>query len=191
MASVQIVAGDLSRVFTYTGKTIPGVNGVPTPGVIFEDGLNGNKFKYVLNGHSAAQTVGNVGALDYNGAGLTLAKGPLAAIAGNTFVVFQLTTATINLLAGVWMGAAPLSSSVQTGAGWVQYKGQNGSCLVESTTDVAIGDSLKGVNAQFYVVKDAATGTRVSYENYLVALVAKTADSAALMSCYIACGSNA
>lgn len=191
MASVQILAGDLSRVFTYTGKTIAGVNGAPTPGVIFEDGLTGKRFKYVLNGHSAAQAVGNIGCVDYNGAGLTLAMGPVAAIAGQTVVVFKPSTATLNLMAGVWMGAAALSNTTQTGAGWIQYKGQNDSCLVDSTTDVVIGDSLKAVNATFAAVKDAASGTRVSFENYLVALIAATANAEGLISCYISCTANA
>lgn len=189
MASVQILAGDLSRVFTYTGKTIPGVSGNPQPGMIFEDG-SGSQWKYVLNGHSAAQTAGNFGAYDYNGAGLTVGVGPLAAIAGNTMVVFQPTTATLNLMAGVWMGAAPLSTTTQTGAGWVQTKGPNASCLV-TVTAIAIGDSIKLANASFAGAEDAATGTTPAFQSYAIALAASSAGGTALIRCQLVCAALA
>lgn len=51
--------------------------------------------------------------------------------------------------------------------------------LVESTTDVALGDPLKIVDAQYYLVK-ATTGAD---EFVAIALEAKTANSAAVMWC--------
>lgn len=202
MSGIAIVPSDLSRVFTYTGKTIPGVNSAPTPGICYEDD-EGRKFKYMLNGHSAVQTAGNFATYDFNGAGLTLAAGPLLAISGNTCIAFRPSTATLQLMAGVWMGAAPLSSSVQTGGGWVQYEGvcdpstsvpavggiQLPGGLVEGTTDVLIGDILKPVDAQFYAVKDVVGGTTLpAFTNYAVALVGQTSATPALLKILLCCG---
>lgn len=204
MSTNVILSGDLSRVFTYTDKRIPGVNGTPTPGVIFRDD-EGRAFKFVLNGHSAAQTAGNWGSVDLNGAGLTVGKGPLSAIAGNLSVVFKPSTATLMMPAGVWMGAAPLSSSSQTGAGWVQFKGVcdpagpmafNGlnssflapGVLVDSTTDIAIGDLLKVVDASFAAVKDVAGGTVLpTFTNFAVALAARTSNDTGLIKALLCC----
>lgn len=189
MATTQIFF-DTSRVFTYTGKTIAGVTAAAKLGAIYEDST-GKKYKFCVNGHSAAGTAGDFTAYDYNGAGLTLAYGPLAAIAGNTCVVFKPSTATLTNMAGVWCGTPALSSSTQTGAGWVQIQGQTDSALVDGTTDLSIGDSIKMVNATFAAVKDAASGTAATYHSFGIMLVAYTTNAEALKSVMLCCGSIA
>lgn len=181
---------DFSRTFNYAGPFISGSPMLPDLGMIYEDEL-GAKYKFVLNGHSVAQTAGNFGTWDYNGAGLTLAAGPLVAVAGNNTIVFKPSTATLNLMAGVWMGTPAAASSTNTSGGWIQFKGicdvggivRGGTApggLVDGTVAISIGDSLKVVNATFAAVKDQATGTTPSFQNFAIALVAFSTASTAL-----------
>lgn len=56
---------------------------------------------------------------------------------------------------------------------------------VEGTDDIAAGDSLKGVNAQKYMVKDQAAGTEASYYSHDIALEAFTTDDMALKKVFV------
>lgn len=156
---------------TYTSITPDATNftkTIPTPGAVFRDPEANKTYKFVKNSHSSALTVGDVVTLDLTGA--------------STTTVFRPTTATLNLMAGVAMGAIPAA-----GWGWIQTWGNNDSTNIEGTTDVVLGDSLKAVDAQLYAVKDQAIGTEATYARHLLAREAYTTNSAALKKVKIFC----
>ena len=170
MAGVRI-GFDLTRVFTSAQIGPSAGLGIgdqaPELGVVFEDDV-GNKYKFVKNTHTAAFAVGDVGGLDISGGLHTSVK--------------KMATAQLNLLAGVWMGAP-----ATLGYGFIQKIGTNSSILTDGGTDTVLGDSLKGVDAQFYVVKDQAVGTEATYVNTIICLQAFTDTPAALKKGYIHC----
>jgi len=139
-------------------------------GQIYEDGI-GNKYKFVKNTHSSAFAISDVVSYDYSGA--------------TTTSVFDGATAALPYMAGVAMGAIPAS-----GFGWIQIAGV-GSALVDGTTDVAIGDSLKAVNGEVHAVKDQAAGTAPSFGNYMVALAEQTSATDTIIAVHICCGLGA
>lgn len=162
-----------TEVFTSTQVSTPaGVqNAMPVLGSILVDPASGKMYKFVLNIGGEAREVGDV-------VGYSFA-------AGLGYKVDQYTsgeTMYITHMAGVCMGAIPAS-----GAGWIQIWGFSDSVLVEGTTDVAIGDSLKMVTAQDYVVKDQSAGTESAYRNYIEALEAQTSATPTLVSGFIRC----
>lgn len=88
----------------------------------------------------------------------------------------------IGLIAGIAMSAVPIANY-----GWVQIYGYNSAVGVEGTTDVALGDSLKGVSGQTYLVQDAASGTAPTNGRHLIALLAQAANSVVATPCFINC----
>lgn len=165
MSGSPVIRRDYTRVFANLFDDVD--LQPPQLGELSQDWV-GNVYKFVKFG-PAVNAVGNVLVYDLSLGTNTLVKQP--------------TTATLNLMAGVAMGV-PLTA---TPYGWLQIKGVNASILFEGTTDIAIGDSLKAVNAQDYVVKDAATGTVESYHNFITALVAYTPNATALKLGLINC----
>lgn len=89
----------------------------------------------------------------------------------------------LSMMAGVVTSTAIASGEF----GWIQVQGYNASINQESTTDIVLGDFLKGVSGQLYVVKSVASGTAPTFQNGIVAWAAKTADSAGLSSGVIKC----
>jgi len=75
-------------------------------------------------------------------------------------------------------GGIALGAGAQNNWVWFQQFGEHTAANVEGTTDIAIGDSLKGVAAQRYLVQDVAIGTTPSYHNYARALAAYATNSA-------------
>lgn len=92
---------------------------------------------------------------------------------GYHYEVTQVATANLNILAGVAMGAIPAS-----GYGWVQIYGVCETACIEGTTDIVLGDALKGVNGEVHLVKDQAIGTEATYARHMVALEAYTVAAA-------------
>lgn len=72
--------------------------------------------------------------------------------------------------------------------GYVQTEGYRSAVSVNSTTDIAVGDSLKGVDGQTYAVKDAARGTDSTYRRHIVALAARTDNDTGTIAGMIHCG---
>lgn len=164
--STTLIGFDLTAVYSALTPSGSGLQ-APKLGQVYEDGV-GKKYKFVKNNHSSALTVGDVVCYTY-------------ANAVNTDVI-RPTTATLNFMAGVAVGAIPVS-----GFGWIQVKGVNDATNLDGTTDIAIGDSLKAVNGTLAAVKDAAAGTTPSFQNYLIALEAFTDNSAAATNSVLIC----
>lgn len=129
---------------------------------------NGKIYKFVKNNHSVAAAIGDLAVVDLTN--------------NSSAEVKQPTTATLNLLAGVHVATIPAA-----GYGWLQIYGDNDSTLVEGTTDIVLGDSLKAVNAQNYAVKDAATGTESTYARHLLAREGFTTNGTGLKKVTIRC----
>lgn len=177
MSTAQI-AWDFTRVYaagslgpTGSGSTTSlGIDGqAPARGQRYEDKF-GNVYKFVLNSGTIA-TIGDVACHDYSTAGESVVK--------------QTTTGALDSLAGVWLGAAPAS-----GYGWIQIKGFNAAINALGNVAIVIGDSLKGVNAQAYVVHDTAQGTAATYYNNIRALSAYAVNAPALITGSINCDRN-
>lgn len=164
----QIKPSALTKVYSSLApSTSQSVDTVPTPGDVRYDST-GKVYKFVKNLHSSALAVGDV---------------VMQAFANAVgYEVNRMTTATLNMLAGVAVGAIPAS-----GYGWIQIEGDNDTILMEGTSAIAIGDSLKGVNAQLYLVKDAATGTEATYARHVIAREAYNTGSAATKKGTIRC----
>ena len=157
---------DPTRVYTALQTTaVMDVDMIPPAlGTIYEDSA-GNAHRFVKNNHSAALTIGDVVFLDKT------ADYPNAVSELNTD---SCGAVAAGVMAGVARGPIPAA-----GYGWIQYAGV-GSANCEGTTDIVVGDSLKGVNSQLYAVKDAALAAVASYTNHLRALKAYTTNSAAV-----------
>lgn len=127
------------------------------PGMM-RSGFDGGKvFKLVKNTHSAAAVIGDPLCYD---------------LTTNVvdFEVKQPATAILNHLAGVAMGAIPIS-----GFGWIQIFGKAAAVrVIGNGTAITAGDSLKGVNASSKLLKDAATGTESAFSNRIIAGAAST-----------------
>lgn len=165
---------DLTAVFTAAQYEAAGPRTLvdrPPMGQIVREPGSGKEYMFVENVDTVAREAGDV---TYH----SLANGV-------EYEVDQLGGANtgINLMAGVCMGAIPASG----GRGWIQTYGYNDTVLIESTTDVAIGDSLKGSSGKDYVIQDQAIGTEASYARHIVALAAATANSAATAAGFILC----
>lgn len=150
----------------------PSGTGLQSPklGQIYSDG-QGNQYRFVKNSHTSDLVVGDVVFYDYQNGVSTEVCRLGASGSGNG----------LDAMAGAAMGAIPT-----TGYGWIQFQG-DGTANVDGTTDVAIGDSLKGSSGQVYVVKDAAIGTTPAYQNYMRSRVAYTTNSAATKTVLIHC----
>lgn len=123
----------------------------------------------------------------YNPTGGTLAANTIvmempdaATYAGNE--IDAANTDNLNYMAGVVDVAIPTLSW-----GEVQIGGYRTLISVESTTDIVIGDSLKGVNGQTYAVKDQARGTESTYRRHITALAARTDNDAGTIAGIIRC----
>lgn len=135
-------------------------------GMYFFDEL-GKVFRYCQNKAAGATAAGDAGAYTYAN--------------GLSYQVIVPTTATLDQLAGVWSEVVAVDAS-----GSIQVSGPC-NALVDGTVDVSIGDSLKGVDAQKYLVKDAAGGTAATYKQHVKALVAWATNSAALKAVDVRC----
>src|SRR3990167_4016162 len=133
---------------------VDGLPGKPAHGTKFDDG-GGKRYKVVKNVDGAALAVGDV----------VFYKTAKSSTAPADNEVVKATTATLDKMAGVCMGAPADAAWF-----WIQTKGDHDTALVEGTTDILIADALKGVNAQKYVVKDVAEGTSPTYpKSFMVA----------------------
>lgn len=88
----------------------------------------------------------------------------------------------LGLMMGVVLAVAAAADFL-----FLQVFGYNASINMEGTTDIAVGDSLKGVNDQFYLVQGAAVATAPLYHRQVVAMEAYTAAAAALKAGFIHC----
>lgn len=106
----------------------------------------------------------------YNASGAAIAAGQAVAcdFSNTTYPgkeVEKPATALLDRFAGIAVEA------IADGAwGWIQVWGPYDTALVEGTTDITAGDSLKMVNAQWYLVKDAAAGTEATYARHAIAM---------------------
>jgi hypothetical protein len=168
MATPVISYPDFSQVYSSATPTGAGTDGSPPAlGTVYYNGKS-TKYKFVKNNHGSALVVGDVVQYDLS--------------SDVVYEVKQPVTAGLHILAGVAMGAIPAS-----GYGWIQIKGQNSSINMEGTTDIAAGDSLKGSNAQSYLVKDQSAGTAPTHANFVIALDDYTTNSAGLVEGWICC----
>lgn len=168
------VGFDVTRVYTALGPSTTAAsvgvgNQAPQLGEVYHDEATGKKYRFAKNTHTTAFSVGDAAFYDVSGNLNTSAmKG---------------ATANLNLLAGIWVGAPAAS-----GYGWIQTKGYNDTINVEGTTDIVLGDSLKGSNGQFYLVHDAAVGTVAAYPNaHVIALAGFTTNSTGTIAGDIRC----
>jgi hypothetical protein len=175
MTAFPNIAFDFTAVYTALGP-IPSSGSVgvgkqaPKLGQVYYDVELNKLYKFVYNAHTTAFSVGDVCSYDISG--------------GLNTTVKKVATADLNLLAGVWMGAV-----ATLGYGWIQVRGYNATINVEGTTDIVIGDSLKGSNGQFYAVHDAAVGTVAAYPNaHIIALAGFTTNSTGTIAGDIRCG---
>lgn len=180
MASFPHIGFDFTRTYTSLGPSTTAVSvGVgsqaPKLGEIFHDEETGSIYKFVKNAHTSAFAVGDVVSYDISG--------------GLNTTVKRAATADLNLMAGVCVGALPATTGGVTGYGWIQVRGYNATVNVEGTTDIVIGDSLKGSNGAVYAIHDQAAGTVASYPNaHIVALAGFTTNSTGTIAGDIRCG---
>lgn len=162
MSTVEL-GYDFTKTFTSLTPTPKDLdNTAPKLGTIFES-TDGKAYRFVLNNHSSALVIGDVVFCDKT------ASYPNAVSVLNTD---SCGAVAAGVMAGVAMGAIPAA-----GYGWIQFAGV-GSANWEGTTDIVLGDALKGVNSQTYVVKDAALAAIATYVNHCRALAAYTTNSA-------------
>lgn len=122
------------------------------PGVLRSSVDGGKVFKLCKNTHSAALVIGDPVCYD-----LTTNV--------SEFEVKQPATAILNHLAGVAVGALPIS-----GFGWIQIFGKCAAVrVIGSGTAILLGDTLKGVNASSLLLKDQTTGTESTFSNRIIA----------------------
>jgi len=117
-----------------------------------------NAYRWVQNKHGSALTVGQV---------CFHADGDAA----NFFEkVYDGATGDLSFMAGVVQAASLAADSY----GWIQIYGYYASISMYASggTAIAVGDSLKGVNAKTYVVNGAATGTAPVHVRRIIALEA-------------------
>lgn len=173
MSNPNIRFSDLTEVWTaaaYEAAAGRTLTDKPAMGQRFVDSLTGKEFLFVENVDTVARAAGDVVAQ-------SLANGVW-------YEVDEAVTATLEYMAGVCMGAIPASG----GRGWIQVYGYHSAIRVEGTSAVAIGESLKMVNAQDYVVKDTAVGTVASYpDKYIVALAAQAVADVVAIAGFIRC----
>lgn len=124
----------------------------------------GNMYRYVLNSTGAPTAVGDT---LFHGTGNTL---------GYLSEVFQEGQSgkgtLLSTMAGVCMSVIPTA-----GYGWIQISGYNAAITVDGTTDVVVGDALKGVTGHSYLVHDVAVGTAPTEHNTIIALAGFTTDT--------------
>ena len=156
---------DFTKVYTTLLNTDPD-NECPNLGTIFES-ADGKAYRFVVNNHASALVVGDVVFCD---------KTALYPNAVSVLNTDSCGAVAAGIMAGVAMGAIAAA-----GYGWIQFAGV-GSAKVESTTDIVVGDTLKGVNSQVYAVTDAAVAVAASYYNHLRALLARTDNDAAVVA---------
>lgn len=125
-------------------------------------------YKYVRNTSAATLVVGNVLFHGTTGFGITTGSNPSTYLEEVFSAGQAAKNALITQMAGVAVSAIPTGSY-----GWVQCYGYSAAVLIEGTVAIVIGDSLKGVSGQLYVVKDAAAGAISISPQYIRALVAE------------------
>lgn len=131
---------------------------------LFRAAHNGGRiYKLVKNNHASALTVGDWVQLDL-----------LAADTDSE--VKQAVTAGLALGGGVAMGAIPAA-----GYGWLCVYGYVAAVRTKGDgTAIAVGDTLKGLNATFTMVVDQAAGTAPTFSRGVVALDASTSADATI-----------
>ena len=82
--------------------------------------------------------------------------------------VLQPTTGNLHRLAGIVVAASVADDEFC----WILVQGYHGAICVEGTTDISVGDDLKGETATNYLVKGAGVGVAATYRNHVVALEA-------------------
>lgn len=134
-----------------------------------------NVYRWVYNATGTATVVGEVVYHD------------MSADPNSTLVesVYKCDTLDFGMMAGVCM-----SIVAATGYGWIQIFGVCTSVIViENESNItAIGDYLKGVTGQVYVVRDAAA--QPQYSRNIQALVVNTSSTStvtALIACQVNC----
>lgn len=141
---------------TYSSATDLHRSGL-APGTIRQAHDGGRFYKLVKNNHASALTVGDWVQNDL--------------LANDTdSEVKQPVTAGLALGGGVAMGAIPAA-----GFGWICIYGYVAAVRVKGDgTNIAAGDTLKGLNAAFTMVVDQAAGTAPTHAYGVVALDATT-----------------
>jgi len=167
--STAVIGFDLTRVYTSVSPSGSGEQS-PRLGQVYIDG-QGNRYRFVKNLHSSTLAVGDVVFYDYTN--------------GVSYEVARLGTGISGLDA---MAGAAMGTIATNGFGWIQIAG-DGTALVHGGTAVTIGDSLKGSNAQLYVIKDADIGTAPAHHNHMRVRVDYSTASGALKAVTINCHS--
>lgn len=127
-------------------------------------------YLYVKNSDTVSTVVGNVYAHGMSGFTITTGSNP------STFLeeIFKAgqagKSALIAQMAGVAVSVIPTLNF-----GWIQCYGYCPTIIDEGTVAVVIGDTLKMVTAQYYVVHDTAPGTGPTVGNRHI--LAYTADA--------------
>ena len=144
---------DFTKVFT-SGSLVSGSIVAPTLGSVIRIQNEDKAYKFVRN-VGLITTAGDVVCYSVTNVITQTAM----------YEVTKPATANLNVMAGVALGAIPAT----TGQGWIQIHGYNPTVNVTGDTDITLGDSLKGVNGQFYATKDTAIGTSPTYVNHIIA----------------------
>lgn len=122
----------------------------------------GNKYRYVYNNSGAILSPGYAVVRDYDASAET--------VAADTFPHFKVkkpATASLCDLAGIVVQTIAVA-----GSGMILVQGGYDFVLEEGTVAIAIGDGLKGVDAQWYLVHDTAPGTEPTYKHTVKAMEA-------------------
>lgn len=131
-------------------------------------------YRWVQNKHSASTGVGSMMFHNYANLANFLEK------------VYDGSTADLGAMAGVAVSVIAAESY-----GWIQVYGYNAAASVlKSNTAIAIGDKLKGVDAQLYGVQMVAMGAATVHERLVEAmatLVTTGASAAATIAGFVRC----
>lgn len=142
-------------------------------------------YRYVRNSSAGTLVIGNVLFHGTAAFGVTTGSNP-STYEEEVFSAGQASkNALISQMAGVAVSAIPTANF-----GWIQINGYSAAVLIEGTVAIVLGDSLKGVSGQLYVVKDVASGTAPTCGRcYITALVAEAggAGQRTLVGAYIRC----
>lgn len=135
---------------------------------------DGKCYRWVQNKHSVALAIGGVVFHNYANGATFLTK------------VYDGSTDDLGAMAGV-----AVSAIAKDGYGWIQIDGVNETVSVlKSNTAIAIGDKLKGVDAQLYGVQMVAMGAAAVHERYIEAmatLVTTGASATATIRGFVRC----
>lgn len=100
------------------------------------------------------------------------------------YSVDQPTTAFLEQLAGVCLGAIPATQ----GVGWIIEKGVSKVHVLQQTSQsIPAGCSLKGLTAQSHMILDSVEGTEPAYARTMFATTAHTDSNSGSVTCVIRC----